>query len=161
MADTERHGRRITRWTACLALAVGLAVPGERARADSVDLIESVWRLVPHLGDRSTLLASRTGPALQDDGVALSVSFGRAGLEGWRVQASGRRLPVRARSVELIDFDPSPRRHRHGSRLRQVRSLGLETDLGETVEVRLDGNRYLMFGEDFDVLAIGFNLRLR
>lgn len=145
-------------WFACLLLACCLSLSCGRVSAETLD---DVWRLMPYADDRFALLVTRSADPVSDGSVAMTLRLDTPALEGWRVAASGQRLPVRGRSVVLVDLDPAPERHRYGSRLHQVRSLGVETDLSERWELRLDWNRYFLLGDDFDVLAIGFSMRLR
>lgn len=108
-----------------------------------------------------SLRAADGQPHATNDAVGVEMSLRSPALAHWRLEASSRRTPVRPRSVELLDFSPTPRTHRHGARLHQVRSLGLEADLHPSLGLRLDWNRYEMLPGDFHVLGLGFTWRLR
>lgn len=104
--------------------------------------------------------AAALNPAA-NEAVGLGLYLRTPALESWRLEASTRRMPVRPRSVELLDFNAGLSRHRFTSSTHQVRSLGLETDIGRAFGVRVDWNRYENAATDFHVLGIGFTYRLR
>lgn len=104
--------------------------------------------------------AAAISPA-ENEAVGLGLYLRSPAFESWRLEASTRRMPVRPRSVELLDFAAGLVRHRFTSNTHQVRSLGLETDIGSAFGVRVDWNRYENAVTDFHVLGIGFTYRLR
>ena len=95
------------------------------------------------------------------EAVGLGLYLRSPAVESWRLEASTRRMPVRPRSVELLDFGAGLARHRFTESTHRVRSLGLETDIGSAFGVRIDWNRYENAATDFHILGIGFTYRLR